>query len=690
MHALTNYSTNQLKRAFAFEQEAKLPQAQRLCQAFLKKHPQDSRARYLQAKLYHRLNDLVQAERFAEMLVKSEPEMPDAIRLYAHILVDRFQVKKAFEYALTLIDVEPKNATNYAFVAHLSSLQGRNEEALTYLNTARSFAPDDADIEVAQIAVVFAQGKFGQTIRYCKSFVERHGQREDIWEFWAVSLLKVGRHAEIFKILDVARHESTQGRRLRFHWMYHTIVPVLYQNVEELEKYKIRYLEGLKKVAEYATEQADLKADHEILARRPWENFYFAYQGVDVRESQEIRADILRRYVGYLAPQYLELDASVYKQREGKIRVGYVSGHLHTHTVGMYWFGNYIAHDRSRFEFYGYYVGGKSDRFLRDYSEDLDKFVCLDGSQPLLVAEELQKDQLDVIIYPDVGMESITAFLCVMRLAPIQCAQYGHPITTGSKYIDFYLSGELVEPDNAQEHYTETLVKFPNIALNYQYGLIPKVNEVRDTYGLPEDVFLFASTQSTFKYLPQYDWIYPAILSQTDAKIVFVSNPDPDLTNKFIERMTAAFAEYGLDFSQRCIVLPRVGSLPLYLGLMQCCDVMLDTPMWAGGRTTLEGISQGLPVITWPGPYMRAAFTAGILKMIDYQDTIVSSLEEYVQTAVRVAQDKNEYQRLVDKMKQNHHLAFDDESFVSSLENFLEQQVLIYRDKLKQGVELFD
>ena len=58
--------------------------------------------------------------------------------------------------------------------------------------------------------------------------------------------------------------------------------------------------------------------------------------------------------------------------------------------------------------------------------------------------------------------------LAALWLAPIQCASWGHPDTTGLPTIDYFLSGELMEPPDADEHYTERLVRLPNLAIYYE------------------------------------------------------------------------------------------------------------------------------------------------------------------------------------------------------------------------------
>ncbi len=61
-------------------------------------------------------------------------------------------------------------------------------------------------------------------------------------------------------------------------------------------------------------------------------------------------------------------------------------------------------------------------------------------------------------------MNPEVAELAALRLAGTQCSYIGHPQTSGFPTIDYFLSGDLIEPPDGQDHYSEKLVKLPNIA----------------------------------------------------------------------------------------------------------------------------------------------------------------------------------------------------------------------------------
>ncbi|WP_257237152.1 hypothetical protein [Nostoc sp. 'Peltigera malacea cyanobiont' DB3992] len=120
------------------------------------------------------------------------------------------------------------------------------------------------------------------------------------------------------------------------------------------------------------------------------------------------------------------------------------------------------------------------------------------------------------------GMNPQTLQMAGLRLAPVQCVAWGHPVTTGLPTIDYFLSSELMEPENGQEHYSEKLIRLPNIGVSYPKPYIPPVIKTRSYFQLLDDAVIYLCCQAPFKYLPQYDFIFAEIARRVpQAKFVF-------------------------------------------------------------------------------------------------------------------------------------------------------------------------
>ncbi|MBK7470058.1 MAG: hypothetical protein IPI73_04865 [Betaproteobacteria bacterium] len=61
-----------------------------------------------------------------------------------------------------------------------------------------------------------------------------------------------------------------------------------------------------------------------------------------------------------------------------------------------------------------------------------------------------------MLIYPELGMDARCMVLAALRLAPVQCAAWGHPVTSGHGTIDRFHRAEAMEPAGGDAHYVES------------------------------------------------------------------------------------------------------------------------------------------------------------------------------------------------------------------------------------------
>jgi protein O-GlcNAc transferase len=95
-----------------------------------------------------------------------------------------------------------------------------------------------------------------------------------------------------------------------------------------------------------------------------------------------------------------------------------------------------------------------------------------------------------------------------------QCTSWGHPVTSGFPTIDYFISSDLMEPANEEMHYSEKLVRLPNLSIYYEPVDVPPVQIGRAELGLRGDAAVYWCAQSLPKYLPQYDEVFARIASE--------------------------------------------------------------------------------------------------------------------------------------------------------------------------------
>src|SRR5262249_12107403 len=159
------------------------------------------------------------------------------------------------------------------------------------------------------------------------------------------------------------------------------------------------------------------------------------------------------------------------------------------------------------------------------------------------------------------------------------------------------VSCDLMEPEDAQSHYTEPLVKLPGIGTRYEAPDVPQ-EASRERFGLPADRPLLLCPQSLWKIHPDNDALFAEILAANPAALlVMFQGRHPAVEGQFMRRLGRALDEHGVSLRERSRVLPMVGHDD-YLRVNLICDAMLDTLYWSGGNTSLDALACCLPIVT--------------------------------------------------------------------------------------------
>jgi predicted O-linked N-acetylglucosamine transferase (SPINDLY family) len=333
-------------------------------------------------------------------------------------------------------------------------------------------------------------------------------------------------------------------------------------------------------------------------------------------------------------------------------------------------------HNHRAYSIHAYHLGEQSDHVTAEVRRLSRNFKHFPG-QLEEAARAIREDELHVLVFLDLGLNPITTQLAALRLAPVQCATAEAPYTSGLPTVDYFLSSELMEPADAQQHYLEKLVVLPGVGVCFQKPSIPfpLLSKSREEFGLRPEAAVYLCCQGLSKYLPQHDDVFVRIAQKVrDAQFIFLGS-DGMTTVTLKNRLTRAFGLSGLKASDHCVFLRR--GLPLldYWNLHVISDAFLDTIGWSGCVSTFEAIACNTPVVTLPGAFMRCRHTYGILKQLQVFETIAASKEEYVDIAVRLGADPAWRGKIVARIAGGHGVLYSDTRSVLTLESFFRQAV---------------
>ncbi len=564
----------------------------------------------------HRLGRPEQALRAYEAALKIRPDFAGArnnLGTLLNLLGRSFEAEACYREALS---IDPESTAALNNLACVLQAQMRLDEAEPLLRRAHAIDPDAVDVQGNLANVLALLGRVDEAANFYRQALE-------------------------FK----------PSARLRIHAA--TMLPPIYDSTADVHRRR----------AHVESELAALVQNHVDIdpSREPVPvNFLLAYQGQNDRELARRAAALCRSAVvsggtgspaatdlppphfaiERVAPDgtaVLEPDIAGIHSSSNRIRIGFLSRFLREHTIGDLTKGLISKLSRADFDVSVFLIGESADETAAFLRGATDQFINL--PEDVAAARELVAAAgLDVLVYPDVGMDPIATALAHSRLARVQCAMWGHPVTTGIPTIDHFLSSKLFEPADAAEHYTENLVLFDSLTVYYE-RLTTSSSATRDAarreFGLPRGKHLYLCPQSLFKMHPEFDDLLLAILERdVAARIVLIEAPHKYWNEKLSERFRR-----NLGVQADRVIFTRRVDRPAFLRLISTADVMLDPLHFGGGNTSIQALGLGVPIVTLPSKFLRGRLTAGCYRKMKFETCIAHSPEDYVDLAVRLGTD---------------------------------------------------
>jgi len=436
-----------------------------------------------------------------------------------------------------------------------------------------------------------------------------------------------------------------------------TMLPPLPDSVEEIRRARAEYAAGLD-----ALLAEDIRIDDPVGQIATPGFFHLAYHAMDNRALNVKLAQVYGKAcpdLRYVAPHAERL------RPDGRIRIGFVSRYLRSHTIGRVFRGLVANLDRRRFAVTVFFVGRTRDPMSDWIAAHADAAVDLPGD--LRRAREVIADaRQDVLFYTDIGMESFTYFLAFSRLAPLQLAGWGHADTTGLDTLDYYVSHAECEPPGAEAHYEEKLAAVgPGTALAYYYR--PELHSKgREELGLPSGS-LYLCPQHLFKIHPEQDLLFRDILARDpNGRLLLIRDRADGLWRVLERRLRRTMP----DLMGRVTFLPPLSHQD-YLSVAAAADVVLDTVHFGGGNSSFDCLAVGAPIVTLPGQFARSRYTLADYARMEVTDCVARSSAQYIDIAVRLGADRDANRALRARLAEATPRLFEDAGYVRAVEAFL-------------------
>ena len=316
-----------------------------------------------------------------------------------------------------------------------------------------------------------------------------------------------------------------------------------------------------------------------------------------------------------------------------RLRVGYMSGEYRAHATSFLIAELFERHDRERFEIVGVSTGaGDGSAMRRRLEAAFDDFVDAARMTDDEAARILREKQLDILIDLNGYFGNVRAGILARRPAPIQINYLGFPGTSGAPYVDYILADRWVIPEDQQEFYSEKVAYLPDsYQVNDSRRAVAPQAPSRAEAGLPDDAVVFCCFNNTHKISPAMFGLWTAILREVEGSVLWLIE-----ANEAVAGNLRREAERRGISGDRLVFAARV-PLPEHLARHRLADLFLDTLPHNAHTTASDALWAGLPVLTCAGGTFAGRVAASLLHAAGLADMVVSSADEYVAAAVRLA-----------------------------------------------------
>jgi len=386
--------------------------------------------------------------------------------------------------------------------------------------------------------------------------------------------------------------------------------------------------------------------------------YYYTYFGKDTKT-------LLCRYHKMITKINPEKKIAISKRKNDKIKIGFFSSLIfQNHSVARDRLGviKYLCQDE---EFEVYLISSRKIEKQYFFNQVMDNITY---HEIVGEVEEMKNIllnlQLDILVYPEIGMDTDIYFLAYTRYAPVQINTWGHSETSGIDVIDYYFSSKYFELDyeTAQQNYSEKLILLDSLS-TYYYNLdhlikkdnIIPIEDIKKEYQLHEHYHLYGIFQTAFKYHPILMNAISNILLK-DSKAFFLIIMTKNCWDEFMK-----YCYHFLGMNVNRVKLVDKMDQKMYCNLLHCMDILIDSYPFGGCNTSLDAFYFNKIVFTIPSHKLNGRFTTGFYKKMEIKEPICESVEELVEKSIYYMEHKEKRKELENLINERKHLIFEEE-----------------------------
>ncbi|MGN7611334.1 tetratricopeptide repeat protein [Magnetococcales bacterium HHB-1] len=595
-----------------------------------------------QGHAYYALNHLAEARRCYEQALEINPSLLDAMASLTAILWETHAFDEGLLYCDRALQMVPGSVVFMKYKGLILQAKGELKTAEEVFRRALRYRPEWIEVKAHLITTRYQQALTRKADRNFDDLIQHLPSFQDLYMIHDIQKIASRTSQLEAMILVDDEDQSHQGKYEQIKQLL--TLPILVSSSEEIEQLRQQLHHQLDRLL---TDTSLRVACDDLFGQT---TAALAYYGENELHLQKKIAQLHQQ----ICPELLWTASHCQEKVAAKeqLKIGICSARFYASSVGRLYTGLLEHLPKASFEVILFSLPGKVDSYLQQQIDSVADRVIRLPKQLEMVRERIARERLDILFYPDIGVDALGYYLAFARLAPVQCTSFAHPLTSGLDTIDHFISSKWLEPDHAERFYHEKLTLLPTPPATYTRPRVPfKANRMMfdQLKTLSASAHIYFCPQDIFKLHPQFDAVFREILYRDPEGYLLFRIAEKPRWQRFIQHRLAQNDPSLMDR----IVFISAGSEEQFKTLVMVSDVVLDAHPVSGNHRSLDTLACGVPLVTLPGENMASRITQMLCRIIEVPECIAEDAEDYVERALRLTHDYGWRKRVSEKIIAN-------------------------------------
>jgi len=357
-------------------------------------------------------------------------------------------------------------------------------------------------------------------------------------------------------------------------------------------------------------------------------------------------------------------------QKNGPLRIGYLSSDLREHAVGYLMTEVFAQHDRDKVEIFAYYCGPESnDTLHQHFQQSVDHWVSISHLDDEAAARRIADDGIQILVDLNGYTREARLKLVARRPAPIIVNWLGFPGTMASPYHQYIIADDWIIPKESEIFYSEKVLRLPCYQPSARNRKVADRPVSRTDSGLPEDAIVYCCFNGAHKINRfTFDrWLM--ILERVPKSVLWLLGSNEETDN----RLRSYAAERGIA-GERIIFATKLAN-PYHLARYVLADLFLDTTPYGAHTTASDALWMGVPVLTLSGRSFASRVCGSLTRAAGIPELVTTTPEEFVDRAVELGNTPVKLKAFRERLRRTRDTStlFDLPLLVQRLEGLYEQ-----------------